>query len=93
MWVYILTNARNGTLYTGVTNDLARRVSEHREGAADGFTKRYGLKTLVWFERHATAEQAIVREKKIKRWPRTWKLGLIEQSNPQWSDLFETLNQ
>ena len=93
MWVYILTNARNGTLYTGVTNDLARRVSEHREGAVDGFTKRYGLKTLVWFERHATAEQAIVREKKIKRWPRTWKLGLIEQSNPQWNDLFETLNQ
>ena len=93
MWVYILTNARNGTLYTGVTNDLARRVSEHREGTADGFTRRYGLKTPVWFERHATAEQAIVREKKIKRWPRTWKLGLIEQSNPQWSDLFETLNQ
>ena len=83
----------NGTIYVGVTNDLARRVHEHRIGAVDGFTKKYNVKRLVWYETHGDVEVAIRREKTIKRWPRRYKLNVIEQMNPEWDDLYETLNQ
>jgi len=85
--VYILASGRNGTLYTGVTAHLARRIWEHREGIVEGFTKRYGVKRLVWFEGHGAITEAIAREKQIKRWRRVWKLALIEAVNPQWLDL------
>ncbi len=90
-YVYILTNRPTGTLYVGVTNDLTRRVVEHREGVIKGFTKRYGLKRLVYFETYDDVATAIQREKNMKHWSRTWKVRLILASNPQWSDLFETL--
>jgi putative endonuclease len=90
-WVYILASKRNGTLYTGVTTDLARRAWEHREGALPGFTKRYGVTHLVWFETYDSVLDAIAREKAIKRWRRAWKLALIEAQNPQWLDLYDTL--
>ena len=83
----------NGTLYVGVTNDLARRVHEHRIGAVDGFTKKHNVKRLVWYETHGDVEVAIRREKTIKRWPRRYRLNVIEQMNPEWDDLYETLNQ
>ena len=86
--VYLLASGRNGTLYAGVTSDLLRRVYQHREGAM-GFTARYGVKRLVWFEPHGTMEQAILREKRIKKWNRAWKLALIEAANPDWRDLAE----
>ncbi len=88
-YVYILASRRNGTLYTGMTDDLARRVEEHRTGALAGFTKRYGVKTLVWFEMQETREAAFVRERQIKKWKRSWKLRTIEAKNPQWMDLVE----
>ena len=81
-WVYIMTNRANGTLYVGVTSDLARRAWEHREGAADGFTKRYGLKRLVFAERHDDIRTAIQREKNLKHWPRAWKVRLILAETP-----------
>jgi len=87
--VYILASGRNGTLYTGVTSDLIRRVYEHREEIMPGFTSKHGVKRLVWFEQHGTMEQAITREKRIKKWNRAWKLRLIEESNPRWRDLAE----
>ena len=87
-WVYILASGRGGTLYVGVTNNLIRRVFEHREGLAPGFTKRYGVKMLVYYERHDTAAAAIQREKNIKHWPRVWKTRLILRSNPTWRDLY-----
>ena len=90
-WVYIVTNKRNGTLYVGVTSDIARRAWEHREGVVEGFTKRYGLKRLVYFERHEEIADAIRREKRIKEWPRAWKINLIKGFNPTWDDLYETL--
>lgn len=90
-WVYIMTNRPNGTLYVGVTSALVRRVWEHREGVAEGFTKRYGLKLLVYFERHDDIERAIQCEKNIKHWPRAWKVRLILDANPAWGDLYETL--
>jgi putative endonuclease len=90
-FVYMLASQRNGTLYTGVTSDLARRVSEHKQDLTPGFTERYGVKTLVWWEAHDDIEQAIVREKRIKRWRRPWKLALIEAVNPQWRDLYSDL--
>jgi len=86
--VYIMTNKRNGTLCTGVTSNLAQRVWQHREGVADGFTKRYGCKMLVWFEMQDTMEAAIMREKQIKAGSRKKKLALIEAFNPQWRDLY-----
>ena len=92
-YVYIMASKRNGTLYVGVTNNLARRVHEHRTGSADGFTKKYEVKRLVWFETHNDIEAAISREKTIKRWPRKYKLNVIEQKNPDWDDLYETLSQ
>ena len=90
-WVYIMTNRPNGTLYTGVTSDLAKRVWEHRVGVADGFTKRYGLKRLVFAERHADIRMAIQREQNMKHWPRTWKVRLILATNPRWDDLYYQL--
>ena len=92
-YVYMLASQRNGTLYIGVTNDLARRVYEHRTGAVPGFTAKYGVKLLVWYELHGMIDEAIAQEKRIKRWRRAWKLELIERFNPQWRDLYETLNQ
>jgi putative endonuclease len=92
-YVYILASSRNGTLYVGVTNELARRVFEHRTGAVKGFTAKYGVKLLVWYEVHPSIVEAIAREKRIKRWRRRWKLALIEEMNPDWADLYETLNQ
>jgi putative endonuclease len=90
-FVYILCSKRNGTLYTGVTSDLIKRVYEHKNDLAAGFTKRYGVHSLVWYEEHDTAETAIEREKKIKRWERKWKLELIEKSNPEWNDLYHII--
>ncbi|HKR88335.1 MAG TPA: GIY-YIG nuclease family protein [Phenylobacterium sp.] len=87
-YVYILASQRNGTLYTGVTNNLSRRVYEHREGLIQGFTADYGVKMLVWYEAFPTALEAIAAEKRIKRWRRQWKLELIERDNPQWRDLY-----
>jgi putative endonuclease len=92
-FVYIMASKRNGTLNVGVTNDLARRVHEHRIGAVDGFTKKHNVKRLVWYETHSDVEVAIAREKTIKRWRRRYKLYVIEQMNPDWDDLYETLNQ
>ena len=86
-FVYILASKRNGTLYVGVTNDLARRLGEHRDGMASQFTRKYGVTILVWFEEHNEIGLAIAREKEIKGWNRAWKLKLIERSNPQWLDL------
>ena len=90
-WVYIMTSKPNGTLYVGVTSDLARRAWEHREGVADGFTKRYGLKRLVYAERYEDIPTAIQREKNLKHWPRAWKVKLILAHNPNWDDLYERL--
>ena len=90
-YVYILASQRNGTLYVGVTNDLARRVSEHRQELVPGFTKTHGVKRLVWSEHHRDIGEAILREKRIKRWRREWKLALIETENPLWLDLWEEM--
>lgn len=90
-FVYILASGRNGTLYTGVTADLSRRVWQHREGR-QGFTAKYGVTKLVWYQEFAEIDQAIVYEKRIKRWRRAWKLELIERENPQWLDLYESWN-
>lgn len=92
-FVYILASRKNGTLYIGVTNDIARRVFEHRSGVVEGFTARHSIKRLVHFEEHATAEEAIQREKTIKKWPRQWKIDLIEKGNPNWFDLYRHLNR
>ncbi len=92
-WVYIMTNRPNGTLYTGVTSHLARRAWEHRDGVVDGFTKRYGLKCLVYAERHDEIYSAIQREKTMKHWPRAWKVRLILADNPNWDDLYDRLAQ
>ena len=89
--VYILASRRNGTLYVGITSDLLKRVGEHKNHLVEGFTKRYRVHKLVWYEVHETMESAIQREKGIKKWNRKWKLALIEQSNPQWQDLFDNL--
>ncbi len=86
--VYILASSRNGTLYIGVTRDLARRAAEHQADVVDGFTKRYGVHMLVYAEFHATMADAILREKQIKKWRRAWKIRLIEEANPTWRDLF-----
>lgn len=89
--VYIMTNAVRGTLYVGVTSALAGRVYQHREGLVDGFTKRYGLKRLVWHEVHESMLVAIAHEKTLKRWKRAWKIELIEALNPDWRDLYPDL--
>jgi putative endonuclease len=91
-WVYIITNRPNGTLYIGVTSDLPRRIWEHREGLYPGFSKKYGLKLLVWCERFDDIAEAIAQEKRMKNWLRAWKVKLILQMNPEWRDLYEELN-
>jgi putative endonuclease len=88
-YVYILASKRNGTLYIGVTNDLARRVEEHRVGAPGSFTTRYGVTRLVWFEAYGDVEEAILRETRMKKWKRAWKIEVIEAMNPEWGDLIE----
>ena len=90
-WVYIVTNRPNGTLYVGVTSDLARRIWEHREGVVDGFTKRYGLKRLVYAEYHTDIHAAIQREHNIKHWRRAWEVRLILADNPDWRDLYDRI--
>jgi len=89
--VYILSNRKNGTLYTGVTSNLIKRIWEHKNGVVDGFTKRYGVHRLVWFEMHDNMESAIQREKRLKKWKRQWKINLIESNNPNWRDLYEEI--
>jgi putative endonuclease len=90
-WVYMMANRRDGVLYVGVTSLLPKRAYEHREGLVDGFTKQYGLKLLVYYERHDDIRTAIQREKTIKHWRRAWKVRLIYGMNPNWDDLYETL--
>jgi putative endonuclease len=89
--VYLLASRRNGTLYVGVTSDLIKRIWEHRNHVVAGFTQKYGVGKLVWYEPHASMESAIQREKAIKEWKRAWKMNLIEKTNPEWVDLYETL--
>ena len=90
-YVYILASKENGTLYVGVTNDLVKRVWEHRNDLCDGFTSRYGVHRLVWFESTPDVSTAILREKRIKKWRRSWKLEMIERDNPRWQDLYESI--
>ena len=90
-YVYILASRPNGTLYTGSTDDLLKRIVEHREKLRGGFTAKYDVSRLVWYEVHVSREVAFVRERRIKEWRREWKLDLIERMNPEWADLFETL--
>ncbi len=87
--VYILASKRNGTLYIGVTSNLVKRIWEHKENLAPGFTKKYTVHKLVWYELHATMELACTKEKALKNWKRQWKLKLIEKSNPSWKDLYQ----
>ncbi len=91
-WVNILASRKNGALYVGVTNHLARRIHEHRTGALPGHAKRYGVARLVWYREFADIEEAIAQEKRLKRWRREWKNKLIEEDNPDWRDLAEDLN-
>lgn len=90
-YVYILASARNGTLYVGVTSDLVKRVYEHKAKLVKGFTSRYNIDKLVWFEQSDSIESAITREKQLKEWKRAWKTELIEKSNPYWNDLYSGL--
>ena len=90
-FVYILASGRNGTLYVGVTNDLTRRVWEHKAKEVGGFTAKYGVDKLMWFEAHEDINEAIHREKQIKRWHRDWKIALFRDTNPDWHDLYPTL--
>jgi len=89
--VYILASDKNGTLYTGVTSDLVRRIWEHKSGSNEGFTKKYDVHFLVWYEQHETMESAINREKVLKKWERAWKIELIEKLNPEWRDLYQEI--
>ena len=91
-FVYILASQHYGTLYVGSTNDLTRRIWEHKTRAVPGFTKKYGVDRLVWFETHETLDGALIRERQIKRWRRDWKINLIEAQNPHWIDLYPTLS-
>ena len=90
-YVYILASKPNGTLYIGVTSGLVKRVWEHKNDRAEGFTKQYNIHRLVWYEAHETMENAIVREKAMKNWNRAWKIELIEKSNPLWTDLYDEI--
>ena len=90
-WIYIIASKRNGTIYIGVTSDLIGRVYQHREGLVPGFTKRYGCKLLVYFEAYDDLQDARQRELQMKEWKRSWKVGLIEESNLEWTDLYPTL--
>jgi putative endonuclease len=91
-FVYILASRQNGTLYTGMTDDLVKRTWQHRNGVIPGFTKRYGVKTLVWYELHESRESALGRERQIKKWNRAWKLQAIEEKNPTWRDLWNDIS-
>ncbi len=90
--VYILASKRNGTLYTGVTSNLVKRIWEHKNDVFEGFAKKYKVHQLVYFEQHQTMETAITREKHIKKWNRQWKMNLIEKDNPQWEDLWNQIS-
>ena len=90
--VYLLASQRNGTLYVGVTSDLVNRVWQHRTDEMDGFSKKYNVHLLVWYDQHPSMESAIIREKAIKKWKRAWKVVLIEESNPDWGDLWPMIN-
>jgi len=90
-WVYIMASRLNGTLYTGMTTDLAQRIYEHKNDIKPGFTSTYSVKRLVWFENHDNVIEAIAREKQVKKWRRHWKIQLIEKTNPGWDDLYELL--
>jgi len=92
-WLYIMASRPNGTIYVGITSDLIHRVWQHRTGAVPGFTKRHGLKRLVYVERHEAMPYAITREKNVKSWPRAWRVRLITSTNPNWDDLYETVLQ
>ena len=89
--VYILASQRNGTLYIGVTSDLVQRIWQHKNDVVEGFTKKYGVHLLVYYELHEDMENAIIREKRLKKWNREWKLRLIEEKNPNWHDLYESI--
>ena len=91
-YLYILTSKRNGALYIGVTNSLIRRIYEHKHDLVDGFTKKYSIHNLVYYETYDSINTAISREKQVKKWNRKWKIGLIEKDNPDWRDLYEELN-
>ena len=91
-YVYILASRRNGTLYIGMTDNLIQRVWMHRNGALPGFTRKYGVKTLVWYEQYESRESALTRERQMKRWNRTWKLQVTERMNPRWADLYDQLS-
>ena len=90
-YVYMMASRKNGTLYIGVTNDLVRRVHEHKQGAVDGFTRTYGVKTLVFFEGTDDVRSAIQRERTMKHWSRAWKIAAIEKTNPDWRDLYDDI--
>ena len=90
-YVYILASKRNGTLYIGVTSNLVQRTWQHKEGQVEGFSKKYGIKNLVYFEVHESAESALTREKQMKKWERAWKIRLIERNNPEWRDLTDLI--
>ncbi len=90
-YVYILASKRNGTLYIGVTNDLIRRVYEHKNNTIEGFTQKYNVHMLVYYEQTESIDSALVREKQLKKWKREWKIDLIEQNNPEWNDLYHDL--
>lgn len=92
-YVYILASKRNGALYIGVTNDLLRRVHQHKNNLSDGFTKRYAVHKLVWYDHTDDVSAAIQMEKRLKKYPREWKLNLIEKDNPNWNDLWEDINK
>ncbi len=92
-YVYILASKRNGTLYIGVTSNLPQRTQQHKKNQLTGFSQKYNVKQLVYFEQHDTAESAITREKQIKKWNRAWKLRMIEKDNPQWKDLYNFILQ
>ena len=89
--VYILASKKNGTLYIGVTGDLPSPITQHKEGLIKGFTQKYNVKTLVWFEAFSEIESAIQREKTMKKWPRAWKINVIERENPDWNDLYPSI--
>ena len=92
-YVYILASGRNGTLYTGVTSDLVKRVWQHKNKLVEGFTEEHGVDKLIWYEVHANAESAITREKQMKKWKREWKIREIETANPVWHDLYDGLSR
>jgi putative endonuclease len=93
MYVYLLASRKDGTLYLGVTNDLVRRVAQHKQKVLPGFTKQYDVRRLVWFEVYDAPTEAITREKEIKKWRRDWKIALIEKENPDWRDLYAEITQ